>query len=169
MRYVGEPVVVWIEQRSAQWAQSPPVWCTEEWRAAVFDHAHLLPGNGAARVAAAMSRTAGSEKEKADAQRAEEDLQAAEVALADGEAAMLAGTISEADLGELRMDAEKLQRLAERGSKDVDVEMTRAELVQVEKQRAIERSLHDGTRDEVSSCAAAQAGAEWDLSSTLVV
>jgi hypothetical protein len=60
-RYVGEPVVVWIEQRAAQWARSRPAWCTAEWRAEVLEHARLLPGNGAARVAAAMSRVAGSD------------------------------------------------------------------------------------------------------------
>jgi hypothetical protein len=55
MRYVGEPVVIWIEQRAEDWVQSPPAWCTAEWRAAVIEHAHLLPGDGAARVALAMS------------------------------------------------------------------------------------------------------------------
>jgi hypothetical protein len=60
-RYVGEPVVVWIEQSSARWAHSPPVWCTAEWRAAVLKYAHLLPGDGASRMAAVMSNIAGSD------------------------------------------------------------------------------------------------------------
>jgi hypothetical protein len=61
LRYVGEPVVVWVEQCAACWALSPPVWCSAEWREAVLGHAHLLPGDGEARVAAAMSRIAGSD------------------------------------------------------------------------------------------------------------
>ena len=61
LRYVGEPVVVWIEQSWEQWARSPPTWCTEKWRSAVLEHAHLLPGDGAARLAAAMSSIAGSD------------------------------------------------------------------------------------------------------------
>jgi hypothetical protein len=61
LQYVGEPVVVWIEQCAARFSHSPPAWCTVEWRAAVLEHSHLLPGDGAARVAAAMSRIAGSD------------------------------------------------------------------------------------------------------------
>jgi hypothetical protein len=60
-RYVGEPVVLWIEQCAARWAHSPPEWCTAEWRTVVLEHAHLLPGDGAARVALAMSSIAESD------------------------------------------------------------------------------------------------------------
>jgi hypothetical protein len=66
MRYVGEPVVAWIEQRAAQWAHSPPTWCTAEWRSAVLEHARILPGDGAARVAAAMIPTPAAAQTEAE-------------------------------------------------------------------------------------------------------
>jgi hypothetical protein len=63
LRYVGEPVVVWIEHCSPRWAQSPPAWCTAEWRATVLEHAQrLLPGDGSVRVAAAMRSMTESER-----------------------------------------------------------------------------------------------------------
>jgi hypothetical protein len=40
LRYVGEPVVMWIEQCVAQWALSPPAWCTAVWKAAVNSSMH---------------------------------------------------------------------------------------------------------------------------------
>jgi hypothetical protein len=53
-RHVGEPLTVWIEQHAPVWADAPPTWFTAEWRASVLQHAHLLPGDGAVRVAAAL-------------------------------------------------------------------------------------------------------------------
>jgi len=60
LRYVGEPVVVWIEQHAAAWKQEPPAWCTVEWRAALTRRAHLLPGDGAARVATILGGSEGA-------------------------------------------------------------------------------------------------------------
>jgi hypothetical protein len=53
-RYVGEPVTAWIEQHAAEWTRQRPAWFTAEWRDSVKRHAHLLPGDGAARVVAVL-------------------------------------------------------------------------------------------------------------------
>jgi hypothetical protein len=54
LRYVGEPVVPWIKRHVCGPAPEPPKWLTVEWREGVLKHAHLLPGDGAARLAAAL-------------------------------------------------------------------------------------------------------------------
>jgi hypothetical protein len=57
-RNVGDQVVVWVEQHATAWRQDPPAWFTEQWRMALMRHAHLLPGDGASRVAAVICENA---------------------------------------------------------------------------------------------------------------